>query len=152
MSDPCGPCLSAEGGAGACSILANRTARLRWTQAGGATIAFLENDRRDLPGADERDGDLGLVSVGNPARPLCHSPTHERRARVRARRTQIRGPEGLMPSGGVENLAARRGSSHPRGSTGLGHDIRAGISRPAVSGQDKTTIHAQGRPVRAAAS
>jgi hypothetical protein len=35
-----------------------------------------------------------------------------------------------MPSGGVENLAARRGSSHPRGSTGLGHDIRAGLMDP----------------------
>jgi len=27
-------------------------------QAGGATIAFLESDRRDLPGADQRNGDI----------------------------------------------------------------------------------------------
>jgi hypothetical protein len=31
------------------------------TRAGGATIAFLESDRRDLPGADERNGDLARV-------------------------------------------------------------------------------------------
>jgi hypothetical protein len=31
------------------------------TQAGGATIAFLESDRRDLPGADERKGDIPVA-------------------------------------------------------------------------------------------
>ena len=31
------------------------------TQAGGATIAFLESDRRDLPVADERNGDIPIA-------------------------------------------------------------------------------------------
>jgi hypothetical protein len=31
------------------------------TQAGGATIAFLESDRRDLRGADERNGDAATA-------------------------------------------------------------------------------------------
>jgi len=37
------------------------------TQAGSATIAFLESDRRDLPGADERFGDDAIVSAALPS-------------------------------------------------------------------------------------
>jgi hypothetical protein len=33
------------------------------TQVGGATIAFLQSDRRDLPGADERNGDDGIAGL-----------------------------------------------------------------------------------------
>ena len=62
------PCSSAQGGAGACSLLANHTARSCGTKAGGATIAFLESDRRDLPGADERIGDIRRPREGRPRR------------------------------------------------------------------------------------
>ena len=46
-----------EGGAGACSILASTDRPVRSNRAGGATSAFLKCDRRDLPEADERNGD-----------------------------------------------------------------------------------------------
>jgi hypothetical protein len=50
-------CFSAEGGADACSILANTDRPVRSNRAGGATSAFLESDRRDFPAADERNGE-----------------------------------------------------------------------------------------------
>src|SRR5207302_441147 len=51
------PSFSAEGGSGACSIPANAGGRFGPTVAERPTTAFLESDRRDLPGADERYGD-----------------------------------------------------------------------------------------------
>ena len=93
---------SEKGGAGACSRPANTGRRLRSDRVGGTTTAFLESDRRDLPGADERYGDKGHPKVAPrpiafvwDGRPLAEEPNSPRRAnrggaRARSRRQQTR--------------------------------------------------------------
>ncbi|MGZ6565128.1 MAG: hypothetical protein ACXVH1_37310, partial [Solirubrobacteraceae bacterium] len=36
------------------------------------TSAFRKSDRRDLPGADERNGDLSITPAADASRFLCH--------------------------------------------------------------------------------
>jgi len=50
-----------------CSILASGDPRVRSNCADGATIAFLESDRRDLLGANERNGDVSIVRATQTA-------------------------------------------------------------------------------------
>jgi hypothetical protein len=75
------PCSSAEGGAGACSILASTDRPVRSNRAGGATSAFLKSDRRDLPEADERNGDDPITRPNGAGLVLRHACDHQQRGR-----------------------------------------------------------------------
>ena len=60
------------------------TARFRGARAVGETSAFLESDRRELPGADERNGDTTVVRLGPDLSRggRSHPPKPERAARA----------------------------------------------------------------------
>lgn len=49
------------------------TPPVRSNRPGGATSAFRESDRRDLPEADERNGDHGIVRLAGAGRPLSRN-------------------------------------------------------------------------------
>ena len=83
VSDPSRALLFREGGAGACSILANAERPVRRNRAGGATIAFLESDRatsqkptsamatprsRGSPTPDERFATTAFAGAGRSGR------------------------------------------------------------------------------------
>ena len=62
------PCSSAEGGAGACSILANRAARFCRPRPAARRLHSSKAIVATLPGADERIGDIPRPREGRPRR------------------------------------------------------------------------------------
>jgi hypothetical protein len=153
-----GHCVSAEGGADACSILANTDRPVRSTRAGGATIAFLESDRRDLPAADHRNGDLALVrSAAGVSADLrfARSTAVNRTLAINVKRSSAAshpGEDALRVAAGrrerVLHAEVRACGGAPgclQGHVDLGRELAARAVWPALAGIDLGNLAPGGR-------
>ena len=136
------PCSSAEGGGGACSILANTDRPVRANRARGTTSAFVESDRRELPRAGERSGDDPALRRRRRQLTLCHVGTRPGSAVRTMALRGMRSCRGSKPDKSFRPVTSRARSC-----------AMATFRYPAVrsvrfEGRDRFRVNPRGRPSR----